>query len=576
MAFDSFITAAVTQQLQQHIIGAKIVKIHQPDRHSIILRFYGPSDTGKLLISAHPQNPRIHLIEKTGENPLQPPLFCMVLRKYLEGGKVTAVRQKGLERIVEIDFAIRNDLGDATICRLVIEIMGKHSNIILLNEKNIIIDGIRRYSHQLSRYREVLPGQTYLAPPPQHKKIISSWDEEQLAQAMWQLPIDLTVKEALSRLAEGFSPLMVQEVLKRAGLEQNLPISQLGQYEIRKLNQSLDQIYDIYYKKAFAPVIRYQQHKALDFAAFPLLLWQGEEERFDDISHMLEKFYTQKSTQELFQAKKRELLKIISTHYSRISKKIILQQRDLAQSEAGDRYKEAGDLLSAHLYSLEKGLSNIELESFYEPGKFISIELKPELSPQENCQRYYRLYNKCKKSHKLIQEQLTASLEEEAYIASVLLNAEQSASLAELQDIREELAAGGYIKEAKAPKNKDRPLPPRSFTSRDGLTILVGRNNRQNDKLTLKMAAKNDIWLHAQKIPGSHVIIRSGGQPVPLSTLKQAASLAAWYSKAQKSSNVPVDYTSVDQVKKPHGAKPGMVIYYQQKTLYVDPEEPQE
>ncbi len=576
MAFDSFVTAAVVDQLQNKIISAKIVKIYQPDRHTIILKYYGADGPGKLLLSAHQQDPRIHLAAENIENPQKPPLFCMVLRKYLEGGKIISLRQLDLERIVEIEFAIRNDLGDSTNCRLLMEIMGKHSNIILVNKDNIIIDGIHRYSHQQSRHREVLPGRLYIAPPPQNKMILSGWDEERLSEVIWRLQLDDSIEHALAQLAEGFSPLMVKEALHRAGIAADMPVSELGQYEIRLLNQALNQIYDYYKNKNFSPVLHLQNCQAVDFAAFPLHLWQGQEQPFTDISNMLELFYQEKQARQLFAARKRELLKIIAAHHARISKKIQLQAKELAKSEAGEQYKEAGDLLSAYLYIVEKGASAITLESFYEPGKMIEIVLKPGLSPQQNCQRYYRLYNKCKKSYKLIEAQLNSSREEEEYMASVLLNAEQSATLQELQAIREELVAGQYIKESKKnPSEKPNLIPPRSFISDDGLQILVGRNNKQNDKLTLKTAAKNDIWLHTQKIPGSHVIIKSGGQEVPERTLRQAASIAAWYSKAKSGSNVPVDYTTVDQVKKPNGAKPGMVIYFQQKTLYINPIDPE-
>lgn len=576
MAFDSFVTAAVVDQLQKKIISTKIVKIYQPARHTIILKYYGIDGPGKLLLSAHQQDPRIYLASENKENPQKPPLFCMVLRKYLEGGKIISLRQLGLERIVEIEFAIRDDLGDSSSCRLLIEIMGKHSNIILVNKDNIIIDGIHRYSHQQSRHREVLPGRPYIAPPPQNKKLLSGWDEEKLSETLWQLQLDDSVEHALAQLAEGFSPFMVKEVLHRATLANDMPVSELGQYEIRLLNQALNQIYDHYRKNNFSPVLHVQNGQAVDFAAFPLHLWQGQEQPFADISQMLELFYQGKQDRQLFATRKRELLKIINVHHARLIKKIQLQAKELIKSEAGEQYKEAGDLLSAYLYNIEKGASAITVESFYEPGRMIEIELKPGLSPQQNCQRYYRLYNKCKKAYKLIEAQLNASRGEEEYIASVLLSAEQSINLEELQAIHEELVAGQYIKGSK--KNtteKAKLLPPRSFISDDGLQILVGRNNKQNDKLTLKIAAKNDIWLHTQKIPGSHVIIKNGGQEVPERTLYQAASIAAWYSKAKSGSNVPVDYTTVDQVKKPNGAKPGMVIYFQQKTLYINPVDPE-
>ncbi|MGI6360801.1 MAG: Rqc2 family fibronectin-binding protein [Bacillota bacterium] len=570
MAFDSFVCQAVCAELQT-ILSSKIVKIHQTDNYSIVFKYYGLKKNGLLLISANPENARIHFLEQGGKNPLKPPLFCMVLRKHLEGGQISAIRQIDLERIIEIDFATRDDLGDPTVCRLIIEIMGKHSNIILVNKDNLIIDGIKRYSHKLSRHRQVLPGQAYIPPPPQNRWLLKGWEEEQLAGKIWQLPAETILTEAINKTAAGFSPLLAKEAVKRANLEEKTIVGTCGHYEISRLKQALDSIYN----HETQPVIHYHKQKLLDYAAFPLLIWQNEEENFSSISQLLDYFYKHKEALQLFNNHQRELVKIIKAHHNRLKKKIKLQERDFAKSQAGDSYKECGDLLAANLYLLEKGLETIRLESFYEPGKIYDIELKPELTPSANVQRYYRLYNKAKKGHKMIEEQLTENRQEEIYLASVLVNIEQCQDLAELAEIRSELAAEGYLKtHKKLDKNKNKPLPPRSFLSQDGFTILVGRNNKQNDRLTLKMADKKDLWLHTQKIPGSHVIIKAGHQEIPLTTIEEAARLAAWYSKAQTSSQVPVDYTTADQVKKPRGAKPGMVIYFEQKTLYVTPQKP--
>lgn len=577
MAFDTYVLAAVTQELQEALIGAKIIKIHQQDRHSIVLKYHGQKGNGRLLLCAHPQNARIQLTQYAKENPPNPPLFCMVLRKYLEGSRINSISQTHLERVLTIGFSARNDLGDIIPCRLITEIMGKHSNIILVNEEAIIIDGIRRYSHQLSRYREVLPGRPYLPPPLQDKKDLSKYDEEGLGALLFNQALDETVGKALTKTAAGLSPLLVAEAVFAAGLSADHPVADLGQYELSRLAQSLGRLYKHLTEGDFCPTLL-GGDTPRDFAALSPKLWEGEKlQHFTSMGEALDVFYEYCEKSNLFAARRRELTKVIGSHEDRLKKKIFLQEEDLSKSERGDAYKEAGDLLSANLYHLTPGVAQVELESFYRPGEMVEIALDPSLPPEQNIKRYYRLYSKCKKAHGQILEQLEANRAELEYIQSVANACKCSTSLPELEEIKDELRQTGYLKEQKkAAKTASAALPPHNFTSAEGFTILVGRNNRQNDKLTLKTAAKDDIWLHTQKIPGSHVIIKTEGKEPSMTTIKEAASYAAWFSKASASNNVPVDYTTADQVKKPSGARPGFVIYFNQKTVYVEPKKPEE
>jgi len=577
MAFDTFVLAAVAKELREALNGAKIIKIHQQDRHSIMIKYHGQKGNGRLLLCAHPKEARIQLTQNAKENPQNPPLFCMVLRKYLEGSRITSISQTHLERVLTIELATRNDLGDIVPCRLITEIMGKHSNIILINDQGLIIDGIRRYSHQLSRYREVLPGRPYLPPPVQDKADLSKYDEEKLGALLFAQALDEKLGKALSKIAAGLSPQMVAEAVFASGLSPDAPVAGLGQYELSRLTQSLGRLYKRLIKEDFCPTLL-GGNTPRDFAAINPGLWEGEKiKHFTSMNEALDIFYEYHEKSNLFAARQRELAKIIGNHEDRLKKKISLQEEDLSKSERGDAYKEAGDLLSANLYHLPQGAAQVELESFYHPGEMVEIALDPSLPPEQNIKRYYRLYSKCKKAHIQILEQLEANRAELEYIQSVANACKCSSCLDELEEIKDELRQTGYLKEQKkAAKAASAALPPHNFTSAEGFTILVGRNNRQNDKLTLKTAAKDDIWLHTQKIPGSHVIIRTEGRQPSMATIEEAASYAAWFSKASASNNVPVDYTTVDQVKKPNGSRPGFVIYFNQKTVYVEPKKPEE
>ena len=576
MAFDTFVLAAVCRELEGKIMGARISKIHQPDRHTVICKYYQAGDTGRLLLSANPRRAAVYLSQIKQDNPAQAPLFCMVLRKYLEGAKISGIEQIPLERILRLSCNYRNDLGDISTCHLLIEIMGKHSNIILVNQDNLIIDGIHRYSHAVSRHREILPGQPYLAPPAQNRADPKGLDDEDdLADLLLELPLEISISEALADCLEGLSPFLARELALRGGLNPQMPLNFLDSYQIRRLFVAVREFYRLADHGPFQPVLIDNK----DFAAFPLLSFpEQEQKQFISMSQVLESFYQKQKEDELFAGRKRELSKIITNNLNRLEKKIAIQEIDLAKAEAAEAYKEAGDLLSAHLYQLSelvKGQDKVVLPDFFQEGQNREIRLDPALSPKENIGRYYHRYSKAKKAQSSIIRQLEANREELAYLQAVLLNTEQTETPEDLPEIRQELAQSGYLRqEKKSARKPEESLPPLSFVSQDGYTILVGRNNRQNDKLTFKIADKKDIWLHAQKIPGSHTIIIRKDQIVPRSTIMEAAAIAAWFSKARESSKVPVDYTMVEQVKKPGGAKPGMVVYYQQNTVYVTPKDP--
>lgn len=580
MAFDSFFLSNLVNEFNYTIIDCRVVKIHQSDHNTLIIRFHGKSGNYRLMISANPQSARLYLTEAQNENPSVPPIFCMVLRKYLEGARLLSVEQTPYERVLRLDFLIHNDLGDEDYCSLIVEIMGKHSNVILVDNENRIIDGLRRYSSLVSRHREVLPNRQYIAPPIQDKQVIAELSTEELAACFFKLPAEQSLREGLIAIGKGISPQLATELLLSANLDKNIMVGEMGEYEFIQIKTAADSLYGRVKNKCFAPTVLLNQNgQAEDYAAFPLLSWtDGQQIAFDSPSAAIDFYYQKIDEVRLLNNSKNELIKLLTKHKKRLDKKIALQEIDLAKALSSEGYKEAGELLSVNIYKVKRGMESITLDSFYEQGKQVQVEINPALSPQENISRYFKLYSKAKNGRVKIEQHLSENLSEREYIESVTLAVEKTENITELEPIRNELIQEKYLRPSfnarskQKEKNKPEQLPPRSYTSSDGLEILVGRNNKQNDKLTLKQAAENDIWLHTKDIPGSHVIIRLNGlEEVPERTLTEAAALAAFYSKASSSDNVPVDYTRVNQVKKPAGALPGKVIYFQQKTLFVTP-----
>ncbi|MCL1816162.1 MAG: NFACT family protein [Clostridiales bacterium] len=590
MAFDNYVMAACLSEITDAACGAKINKIHQPGKHQLLLRFYGKGGQGRLLLSAEAQAARLHLTAAAFANPRQAPLFLMVARKWLEGALLQKVEQTPFERIATLGFLTKNEVGDPITVRLIVEAMGKHSNIILVDEAGKIIDGIRRYDSRLSRYREVLPQRPYIPPPPLEKALPLFQEEDELAEALMQTGWQGSLVKALPHCVAGISPWLAKELLFRAGIEESLLLEEVGAYELSSLLKQM-QILSASCKNAdFAPTLLLDMGRPIDFAAFSPGLWQGRSQRsFVKMSEALDMYYTARREEEDFIRFQRLLQKNLHKQISRLQRKIAAQQEELALSERGESYKLCGDLLAAHLYTLReqagqsgRGLAKVHVPSFDDPENLICVELDAALTLERNIQRYYGKYNKCRKANTAISSRLNTSEEELAYLQSIAQSISAACLMAELTEIELELISAKIlpppapVKGKKPPQVAPASLPPRRYQSADGFTILIGRNNKQNDRLSLRTAAPDDIWLHAQKIPGSHVIIVSGGQAAPDTTLTEAAAYAAWFSQAREAGKVAVDYTQAAQVKKPSGAKPGMVNYFQQRTVYVKPRQPVE
>ena len=591
MAYDTFVLAACVTDIKALAVGAKINKIHQPGKHQLLLRFYGKNGQGRLLLSAEAEAPRAHLTEESPANPAKAPLFLMVARKWLEGAVLQKIEQTPNERVITLGFATKNEVGDPITLMLIVEIMGKHSNIILVDEAGIIIDGIRRYDSRLSRYREVLPQRIYVPPPPQNKIPPPIKDEDELAESLLQGDWQDTLAGVLPCRIAGVSPWLAKEILALAGIRENLPLEEVGSYELALLVKQINAFYRRIETSDFEPTLLLKGGRPADFAAFVPMLWQGKEHRiFPDMSSALDAYYKARREQTDFASQQRQLQKPLKHYIERLQRKISARREELSLSEQGESYKEAGDLLAAHLYILleqagesGRGLTEVCLPSFAEPTHTVRVGLDAALTPQQNIQRYYRKYNKCRKARLAITERLSAAEEELTYLQSIEVSITAAQLLAELTEIERELTAAGILlppkpssKGKKTAKETLPGLPPRRYTSADGFTILVGRNNKQNDRLSLKMAAADDIWLHTQKIPGSHVVIFCAGKEVPDTTITEAASYAAWFSRARESGKAAVDYTRAGEVKKPAGAKPGMVVYYKQQTVYIQPKQPPE
>lgn len=579
MAYDGFVTHAIVSELNQKILGGKIDKIYQPERDEIIISVRVGSNAYRLLMSASPQSPRVHFTEDKRENPMVAPMFCMLLRKHLGGGKIVSVSQEGFDRVLRLEAECYDELGDLKRKSVICEIMGRHSNIILVDSDGKIIDSIKRVDFTVSAVRQILSGLYYELPPQQDKLNPSSVSTEEilehLVRASAENPDIMLDKWAVSSFV-GMSPLLAREICFR--FASNTKIS-AGEIDKAEFARYISSYFDELCRGEFSPsvVSDAASNMPKEFSCVEISQYGGAYEtiKCGSISEATDMFYSSRSSQEHIRQRSASLVKLLSNNIERCEKKLAIHRENLENSKNREKYKICGDLLTANLYQIEYGMTSVEVLNYYSPnGETMRIELKPELSPSRNAQRYYTLYNKAKTAEKTSAEQIALAEEEKYYLETVLESVSLAKTRGELAEIREELAVQGYVPQTRGKKKQQAQSKPLEFKSSDGFTILVGRNNRQNDELTLRTAYSTDIWFHTKFIPGSHTIVRAEGKSeIPDTTLFEAACLAAFFSKAKMSSNVPVDYTQVKNVKKPNGAKPGMVIYDFYNTLYVTPSE---
>lgn len=562
MPLDGITLGAVVHELDQTLKNAKVDKVHQPEKDELTLTLRVNNSLRLLLISANASNPRIYLTTNPKPNPQTPPRFCMLLRKHLTGGRVTGMEQLGNERIVKINFLCANELGDIAPKSLIVEIMGKHSNIILVDDKNIIIDAIKHVTSEISRVRQVLPHYDYMLPQNQGKldPFLNKAEVTELLSNINDLP---TPNFLFSNIV-GVSKQAAEEIVFRMK-SHNCVLKGYEDYIKRVLN------------KEYSPTLLVDESQnPIDFLPFNYQVYtQDRQRRADSMSGLLEEYYMQRDMTLRIQSRTREMHTLLNNLIERCLNKRAAHQQILNECADMDKYRIMGELLTANIYKVERGAGQVLVSNYYSPEQeTMAIPLDPKFSPAANAQRYFKKYAKLKNASKLIVKQIEENEAELAYLESLLNNLSLCTTYEDLNEIKEEMIREGYIAhKKKAQQNKaSAPSAPLKFTSKDGIEILVGKNNKQNDILTLKTAAPTEMWLHVKNMAGSHVIIRKS-EGIPDSTLLFAAQLAAYFSKGRNSGLVPVDYTLCKNVKKPKGAKPGMVIYDHYKTINVTPDE---
>ena len=568
MAIDAICLQAVVEELRPQLVGLRVDKVQQPARDQVVLLFRGK----RLLLNAGAGAPRLQLTEIPRDNPAEPPMFCMLLRKHLSGARVAGLSQPPLERLVRVEFDASDELGRTGRRTLVLEAMGRRSNLILLDGEDRIIDSLRRVDADMSAARQVLPGLFYQPPDSTGRLPFLEETEEGFAARFAVAPAEKTLDGFLLDSYFGLSPLMARELAFRAAGDTDVRVFQLG--GPGRLWRAMEDFQNRVRENRFTPVCLLREGKPLDFACVPVGQYGGAAEcaAYPSFSALLDAFYEARERQERTRQRGADLLRAASTARDRLRRKLAFQEKEYAETQDRDKLRIQGDLITANLYRMERGQSRLECENFYEDNAPAVIPLDPLLTPQQNAAKYYKRYAKAKTAEKYLRQQMDLAERDLHYLESVLAEIERAETEQDFLDIRSELREAGFLKK-QGKKDKSRPAAPWEFRTSSGLRVLVGRNNRQNDKLTLKDADRRDLWLHTQKIHGSHVILRCAGRSPTEEDIAQAAVLAAWFSQARESGNVPVDYTEVRNVKKPAGGRPGMVVYTTYRTVSVTPEE---
>ncbi len=580
MSLDGIAIHALADELSASLVGARIDKIQQPDSSTILLSVRQPGNSNKLLLSCNAQTARICVTTTVKSNQNQPPMFCMVMRKHIEGSKIVAIRQAGWERMVEIVCDGYDEMGEKATRILIGEFMGKHSNMILINpDTNIILDSARRLGTDTSQYRQVLPGLTYIVPPPQDKVSIMDLTEEQMIGFFMDAPASMSLKKILLNNIAGFGPQTAAEVIHRSGINPDERVDFLGDYDYSRIWQQILWLRDLIERKAYQPTIVTDGKKTIAFAPFPLEQFsQYEQHTLESMSVLMEQFIGRKEKENHLTQRISDLERIINREIERCEKKLALQLDKVQEGDDAEHFKLWGELITANLYQINQG-DAATVVNYYDPEQqIITIPMQSNLSPNENAQKYFRKYAKAKvgAQQSLIQAELTQ--DELNYLDSIKNSLRNAQTLEDLNDVRLELESAEYVKAKLTKQNKKNKKEPeyKPLVLHYGdIELLVGKNNVQNDYVTTKVARNNDVWFHAKDIPGSHVIIRNhqAQQELSQTILDFAAHIAAYFSKSRQSALVPVDYTLKRYVHKPNGAKPGRVIYENQKTIYITPDE---
>ena len=564
MAFDAFYLSCVLDEVRS-LGEARVDKIHQPSRDTVILHLRGRENRAKLLINPNPAAPRLHLTEANPENPAEPPMFCMLLRKHLSGARLVEITQSAMERMAVFTFSCIDELGDAVQKKLVAELMGRTCNLYLLGPDGRIIDCLRRIGLDETSRRPALPGLNYQMPEEISKENPLDCNYVDL---LCRPGADILADRLMDALG-GLSPLICREAALFAARDTDARVENLDAHTVAErlelfFTEHLNHPTPCYFAApdgtpkqfAFCPIRQYGSYKTAE-----------------GFSALLDSFYTLRDRKDTMRQKSQAVRKTVTNLCQRLKRKLAIQEKELTATYDRERLRQFGDIVTANIHRITKGQTLLQAEDFYdEDMKIVDIPLSPILSPQQNAAKFYKDYARMKTAEKELTRQMAIAREELEYLCSVVDELNRAGTEQELEEIKQELQAGGYIKADNGKKRiKQSKLPPMRFESTDGYPIYVGRNNRQNDELTFKLARKDDLWLHASKVHGSHVIISCGGTTPPDDTVTQAAQLAAFYSETTAGQNIPVDATTIKQVKKVPSGKPGMVIYHTYRTVIVNP-----
>ena len=574
MPLDAVCLQAILEELRPRLLGLRIDKVQQPARDQVVLLLRGNQ---RLLLNAGANAPRIQLTGITRDNPAEPPMFCMLLRKHLVGARVADMVQPPLERLVRLELDITDDFGQPGRRTLVLEAMGRRSNLILLDGEGRIIDCLRRVDADMSAARQVLPGLYYEPPASTGRLPVTEETEEgfraKLAAANPERQLDAFLLDSYF----GVSPIIARELAFRTAGDTDRRMFELTSREEDTLWAQLQGFISAIKENNFTPICLRQEGKPVDFSYLPITQYGTavDTERYGSFCRLLDDFYEARERMERTRQRGADLIRSATTAGDRLRRKLALQEKDYAATQNREQLRISGDLITANLYRMERGQTKLVCENYYDENcAEITIQLDPLLTPQQNAAKYYKRYTKAKTAEKYLREQMDIARRDLEYLESILEEIAEAETEQDFLDIRSEMQDAGFLRrQGKGKKEPKRVTKPREFRTTSGLRVLVGRNNRQNDKLTMKDADHRDLWFHTQKIHGSHVILCTGGMEVDDDTIVEAAKIAAWYSQARTSGNIPVDYTQVKHVKKPAGARPGMVIYHTCQTVNVTPED---
>ena len=571
MGIDGLFLYGLKKEIADNLKGSRIDKIHQPSKEELVLLLRSFEANKRLLISIRTAAPRISFTETSFENPQEPPMFCMLMRKHLSGARFVGFEDTGLERIAVFCFDSVNEMGDRVSLKLIVELIGKQTNVILLGDDGKIIDCIRRSDLEAGG-RIIQPGALYEYPEKQAKKDPRTEDIKALCDEV--VTKNMPLSKAVLEVTDGVSPLVAREILTACGLDTDACSGDLKSSEILRLTKAFERLKG-YIENPQPTAVVDENGVPFEFSYMPIFQYGNSARQVSksSLSELVDSCFAERDRKERIKSFSSDLAKFLSNIHARILKKTALREKELARCSEAEKYRVYGELLKANLYNIERGAVVAEVQNYYDPElKTVRIPLNSAISPAQNAQRYFKEYKKICNAGAVLGELIAESKAEQVYIESVVDELQRATTVADLNEIRRELVESGYLR-ATAAERKRKPAvsKPIETVSPDGFRVLIGRNNRQNDELTLRIASNGDMWFHTKNIPGSHVVVLCDGAELSNETIIFAATLAAKHSKAAESSAVPVDYTRIKYVKKPAGAKPGMVIYKTNKTVYVTP-----